>query len=99
MTDPTFPSPEEGEKPPGPRPRKWPWRVAVLANIKDESKPRPPGVPPDAYADYDHIETIQAIQAAIESEGHETRFILAIVSCLSLCGSITPISVSTLPKV
>lgn len=71
-------SSEEGEKPPSrPRPKKWPWRVAVLANIKDESQPRPPGVPPDAYADYDHIETIQAIQAAIESEGHETRFILA----------------------
>lgn len=78
MSPETFSSAEEGEKPPSrPRPKKWPWRVAVLANIKDESQPRPPGVPPDAYADYDHIETVQAIQAAIESEGHETRFILA----------------------
>ncbi len=70
-------SSEEGEKPPSSHPRKWPWRVAVLANIKDESKPRPSNVPPDAYADYDSIETVHAIQAAIESEGHETRFIEA----------------------
>jgi D-alanine-D-alanine ligase len=53
------------------------WRVAVLANIKDESTPRPEGVPPDAFADFDHIETIQSIQKAIESDGHETRFLMA----------------------
>jgi D-alanine-D-alanine ligase len=53
------------------------WRVAVLANIKDESQPLPPGVPPDAYADFDHVETVDQIRAAIESDGHETRFLLA----------------------
>jgi D-alanine-D-alanine ligase len=53
------------------------WRVAVLANIKDESQPIPEGVPPDAFADFDHIETIQKIQAAIESDGHETKFLMA----------------------
>ena len=36
----------------------WPqpkpvWRIAVLANIKDENIIRPADVPPDAYADYD----------------------------------------------
>ena len=35
------------------------WRVAVIANIKDESQPKPEGVPADAFADFDHIETIQ----------------------------------------
>lgn len=59
---------------PGRKPR---WRVAVLANTKDEHMPRPPGVPPDAFADYDHIETIRTIQAAIETDGHKTEFILA----------------------
>jgi D-alanine-D-alanine ligase len=49
----------------------------VLANIKDESQPLPPGVPPDAYADFDHIETIEHIRKAIESDGHETAFIMA----------------------
>ena len=65
-----------GDKPPGPRMKRF-WRVAVLANIKDESKPKPEGVPPDAFADFDHIETVQSIQKAIETDGHETTFILA----------------------
>jgi len=53
------------------------WRVAILANIKDESQPLPPGVPPDAYADFDHIETIDYIRKAVETDGHETAFLLA----------------------
>ncbi len=69
---------QENDRPPGltARPNR-PWRVAVLANIKDENAPRPPGVPPDAYADFDHIETVNAIQAAIETDGHKTEFIIA----------------------
>jgi D-alanine-D-alanine ligase len=51
--------------------------VAVLANIKDESQPLPTGVPPDAYADFDHIETIDYIRRAVEIDGHETAFLLA----------------------
>ena len=65
-----------GEQPP-PRGTKRFWRVAVLANIKDENIPKPEGVPPDAFADFDHIETIQSIQKAIETDGHETTFITA----------------------
>ena len=53
------------------------WRVAVLANLKDESQPLPPGVPPDAYADFDHIETIDCIRKAVETDGHETTFLQA----------------------
>jgi len=53
------------------------WKVAVLANIKDESKPKPDGVPPDAFADFDHIETIDSIRAALETDGHQTVFLLA----------------------
>jgi D-alanine-D-alanine ligase len=53
------------------------WKVAVIANIKDESKPRPEGVPPDAFADFDHIETVDAIRAAIETDGHQTVFLHA----------------------
>ena len=65
-----------GDQPPSRRIKRY-WRVAVLANIKDESQPLPPGVPPDAYADFDHIETIEHIRKAIESDGHETKFLLA----------------------
>jgi D-alanine-D-alanine ligase len=64
------------EKPPSRRKKRY-WKVAVLANIKDESKPKPEGVPPDAFADYDHIETIDALRAAIETDGHQTVFIQA----------------------
>jgi len=66
----------EAGQPPSRRMKRF-WRVAVLANIKDENKPLPHGVPPDAYADFDHIETIHHLQKAIESDGHETRFIMA----------------------
>jgi D-alanine-D-alanine ligase len=51
------------------------WKVAVLANIKDESQPKPEGVPADAFADFDHVETIDHIRAAIEADGHQTTFI------------------------
>ena len=53
------------------------WKVAVLANVKDEDEELPPGVPPDAYADFDSMETIQSIRDAIESDGHATEFIAA----------------------
>lgn len=53
------------------------WRVAVVANIKDEAQPLPPGVPPDAFADFDHIETINDLRAAIETDGHRTTFLHA----------------------
>jgi len=66
----------EADQPPTSRMKRY-WRVAVLGNIKDEKKPLPHGVPPDAYADFDHIETIHHIQKAIETDGHETRFIMA----------------------
>ena len=64
------------DKPPSRRMKRY-WKVAILANIKDESKPKPEGVPPDAFADFDHIETIDALRAAIETDGHETVFIQA----------------------
>ena len=64
------------DKPPSRRLKRY-WKVAVLANIKDDSLPKPEGVPPDAFADYDHIETIDAIRAALETDGHQTVFIQA----------------------
>jgi len=53
------------------------WKIAVLANIKDDALPKPDGVPPDAFADFDHIETIDSIRAALETDGHQTIFIQA----------------------
>jgi D-alanine-D-alanine ligase len=68
---------KEGEKPPSIKGPQKPWFVAVLANIKDGQGALSPDVPADALADYDHIETIQSIQAAIETDGHKTVFIPA----------------------
>ncbi len=65
-----------GDKPPSSRKKRF-WRVAVLANIKTDNQPLPLGVPPDAYADFDHIETIEHIRAAVETDGHDTVFIEA----------------------
>jgi D-alanine-D-alanine ligase len=68
--------PRGEDKPPSRRLKRY-WKVAVLANIKDEKVAKPEGVPPDAFADFDHIETIDAIRAAIETDGHQTVFIQA----------------------
>jgi D-alanine-D-alanine ligase len=68
---------QESEKPPSIVRPERPWRVAVLANVKEDDAALPEGVAADALADYDHIETIQAIQAAIETDGHSTVFIPA----------------------
>jgi D-alanine-D-alanine ligase len=69
--------PSHGENTsPSPRQKRY-WKIAVLANIKDDSLPKPDGVPPDAFADFDHIETVDAIRAALETDGHHTIFIQA----------------------
>lgn len=68
---------QESEKPPSttPRPAR-PWRVAVIANIKGETT-LPHDGPPDAGAEFDRKETIDAIRSAIESDGHNSRFLQA----------------------
>ncbi len=68
---------EESDKPPSisPQPVR-PWRVAVIANVKGRTQ-IPIDAPADAGAEFDRIETIEAIQAAIESDGHHTVFLPA----------------------
>ena len=84
------------DEPPGrPHPH---WRVAVLANIKDESQPLPTGVPADAYADFDHIETIDHIRRAIETDGHETGFLVADENLPASLKKSSLISASTSPR-
>jgi D-alanine-D-alanine ligase len=73
-----MPSREE-DLPPGRRAKRY-WKIAVLANIKDDSLPKPEGVPPDAFADFDHMETIDSIRAALETDGHQTIFLHADAS-------------------
>jgi len=67
----------EDDKPPSqlPRPARS-WRVAVIANMKGEL-PLSENAPADAGAEFDKPETIQSIQKAIESDGHQTFFLQA----------------------
>jgi len=67
----------EGDKPPSYMPRpEGSWRVAVIANLKGETA-LPFDAPADAGAEFDRKETVQAVQAAIESNGHTTTFLPA----------------------
>jgi len=49
--------------------RKAPWRVALVANLKEDFDPDSED-PPDAGAEFDRVETIERIAAALEAEGH-----------------------------
>jgi D-alanine--D-alanine ligase len=67
----------DADKPPSitPRPSRR-WRVAVIANVKGKTA-LSLDAPPDAGAEFDRLETIQAIQSAIESDGHTAFFLSA----------------------
>jgi D-alanine-D-alanine ligase len=68
---------QESDEPPGIRPRPArPWRVAIVANVKGETS-LPHDGPPDAGAEFDGMETIQAIRSAIEADGHVTSLLPA----------------------
>jgi D-alanine-D-alanine ligase len=53
------------------------WRVAIVANLKENSLPQSPDLPPDAYGEFESVETVQLLRNAIESDGHETTLLLA----------------------
>ena len=46
------------------------WRVALLYNLRDHA-PLDAGAPGDALAEYDCIETVQALEDALQAGGHE----------------------------
>jgi D-alanine-D-alanine ligase len=77
MVDITEQETAESDKPPSitPRPAR-PWRVAVIANVKGETA-LPINAPADAGAEFDKKETVDAICAAIESDGHSAIFLPA----------------------
>ena len=56
-------------KPPAAGHRHAPWRVAVLVNLKDEFE-HELEEPPDAGAEFDRRETVEAIANALELDGH-----------------------------
>lgn len=61
------------KKPPSPSRLRPPWRIALVANMKDEVD-WGPGAPADAGAEFDKRETIESIAAAMEEDGHWVTF-------------------------
>lgn len=57
--------------------RKHKWRVAVVTNLKDKELSSLPGLPPDAFAEFDSIETVRLLQKTIETDRHQTELLLA----------------------
>jgi len=49
------------------------YRIALIANLKDNYEPEEDD-PPDAGAEFDQVDTIQAITQALEMEGHNVFF-------------------------
>ncbi len=81
---------EESDKPPSSKPRPVkPWRVAIVANLRPETSPPIYG-PDDAGAEFDKEETIDAIRAAIESDGHHTVFIPADINLPNTLRDVIP---------
>jgi D-alanine-D-alanine ligase len=52
------------------------WRIALIANLIDEFE-RDPDDPIDAGAEFDRLQTIEAIASALEADGHYVYFIYA----------------------
>lgn len=52
-----------------------PYTVAVTYNLKPAALP--PGVPEDAYSEFDRLETVQAIAEALRAQGHHVYLVEA----------------------
>lgn len=61
------------KKPPSPILSRPPWRIALVANLKDEID-WGPEAPADAGSEFDRRETIEALAAALEEDGHWVTF-------------------------
>lgn len=61
------------KKPPSPVQRRPPWRIALVANLRDEID-WGPDAPADAGSEFDRSETIEALAAALEEDGHYVTF-------------------------
>jgi D-alanine-D-alanine ligase-like ATP-grasp enzyme len=76
-------------KPPGNCLRPAPWRIALLANLKDEVE-HSAGEPTDAGAEFDRRDTIEAIAGALERDGHWVHFCRADNSLVESLTNLRP---------
>lgn len=76
--------------PPNPYPYvRPPWRIALIANVKDEYRPQFDD-PPDAGAEFDRRETLEAIGRALEADGHFVHFCEADYTLPQALNSLRP---------
>ncbi len=66
----------KNSKPPNTSKKQSPWRIALIANLKDEIEPGAEE-PPDAGSEFDTLKTIEYIASALESDGHSVHFLQA----------------------
>jgi D-alanine-D-alanine ligase len=85
----TFESTVSHRKPPGPSSRPAPWRIALLANLKDEIEWEA-DAPPDAGAEFDRKETVAAIAEALERDGHWVHLCHADHSLVESLANLRP---------
>lgn len=69
--------------------KKPPWRIALIANLIDDFE-RNPGDPLDAGAEFDCQQTIEAIAAALESDGHHVHLVQGDYSLPEALMSVRP---------
>jgi D-alanine-D-alanine ligase len=85
----TFENTVSHRKPPGAFSKPAPWRIALLANLKDEVEWEADG-PPDAGAEFDRKDTIEAIAEALEREGHYVHLCRADHSLVESLTNLRP---------
>ena len=61
------------KKPPSPNRLRPPWRIALVANMRDEIE-WGPDAPADAGSEFDRRETIESLAGALEADGHWVTF-------------------------
>lgn len=65
------------------------WRIALLYNLK-QNAPWDPSAPPDALAEYDSVETVQAIEEALWAGGHQVIPLEGNEDLLNTLRQVTP---------
>lgn len=80
---------QRGVVSPGNSNHKFPWNIALVANLKDEFEKEEED-PPDAGAEYDRQETLDAISTALEADGHNVQFLNADESLPIELGKLRP---------
>jgi D-alanine--D-alanine ligase len=76
-------------KPPSRYRRSAPWRIALLANLKDDLE-YDQGAPADAGAEFDRRETVEAIGQALERDGHWVHLCRADRSLIESLPNLRP---------